>query len=300
MAVSSKHILAQGPVIAGIGKTALAAIQQRIHGVSTSIVTPTTPITKTLPPRPKDLIRAYVKHVGGDPGQYKKVLPPHLFPQWGFGIAAETLTGIPYPLMKVMNGGCRLEVNGPLPADEALKVTAQLVSIDDNGRRAVLHQQIVTGTQSSPNAVIAHLYAIVPLPRKKGEKKGPKKEKPRVAADAKEVGWWKLRPDAGLDFAKLTGDFNPIHWVPAYARMSGFKNTILHGFGTMARAYEGLNRGLWKGARQLKTLDVKFTRPLVLPAKVGLYTGDGNTVYVGDAVGGPAYMIGSYEFQKTE
>ena len=31
--------------------------------------------------------------------------------------------------------------------------------------------------------------------------------------DAREVQRTRLRADAGLGFAKLTGDFNPIHWL---------------------------------------------------------------------------------------
>ena len=68
-----------------------------------------------------------------------------------------------------------------------------------------------------------------------------------MPADAKEIAFYRLKADAGLDFAKLTGDFNPVHWVPAYARALGFPNTILHGFGTLARAVEGLNRGVFAG-----------------------------------------------------
>ena len=41
-------------------------------------------------------------------------------------------------------------------------------------------------------------------------------------------------------------------------------------------------------------LDVRFVRPLILPAKVGLYVDGQGGVWVGDAPGGPAYMQGSY------
>ena len=85
-----------------------------------------------------------------------------------------------------------------------------------------------------------------------------------------------------------------MHWVPAYAKAFGFRNTILHGFGTMARAIEGLNRGLFAGdVDALKEVHVRFTRPLVLPAKVGLYVHD-QQLFVGDAPGGPAYLTGTY------
>ena len=306
MSLPTKHVLSQGRVVASIGGTAITALLQRagLGAKPGAVQTPSQEIVQTIPPLPADLVRDYVRNVGGDPNAYKKNLPPHLFPQWGFPLAAKTLKGIPYPLMKVLNGGCRIEIHGPLPIGEKLTARARLEDIDDDGRRAVLHQKVVTGTAKQPDALVAHMYAIVPVeqPKAKGEKKNgnsgparPKKESPRVPTSAREIAFWKLAPDAGLAFAMLTGDFNPVHWVKPYARAFGFKSTILHGFATMARAYEGLSRYLYAGSvDRLKTFDVKFTRPLVLPARVGLYV-DGHQCFVGDAPGGPAYLVGTFE-----
>jgi acyl dehydratase len=307
MSLPTKHVLSQGRVVASIGGTALTALLQRA-GLGAKpgapLVTPSAEIVQTIPPLPADLVRDYVRNVGGDPNAYKKHLPAHLFPQWGFPLAAKTLKGIPYPLMKVLNGGCRIEINAPLPLGEKLTARARLEDIDDDGRRAVLHQKVITGTAKHPDALVAHMYAIVPVeqPKAKGEAKSastgparPKKESPRVPTEAREIAFWKLAPDAGLAFAMLTGDFNPVHWVKPYARAFGFKSTILHGFATMARAYEGLSRYLYAGSvDRIKTFDVKFTRPLVLPARVGLYV-DGHNCFVGDAPGGPAYLVGTFE-----
>jgi acyl dehydratase len=304
MPVSTKFVLEQGPALRGMGEAAFGALKQRF-GAAKAGGPPAVPgpeIRRTFPPRPAELIAAYVKHVGGDPSAYKKRVPAHLFPQWGFALTGKTLEGVSYPMLAAMNGGCRLIQNAPLPAGEPLEVSARLESIDDDGRRAILEQRLVTGTRSSPEAVVAHLYIFVPLKQKKdakangnGKKEpGAVKEKARVPADAKELAYWRLRADAGLDFAKLTGDFNPVHWVPAYARAFGFENTILHGFGTLARAVEGMNRGLFAGdVDALEEVHVRFTRPLTLPAKVGLYVSDGE-VFVGDAPGGPTYLVGTY------
>ncbi|MGB1016150.1 MAG: MaoC/PaaZ C-terminal domain-containing protein [Nannocystaceae bacterium] len=304
MPLPTRHIFHQGPVIASLGGTALAALRQHFgQGPSAPISTPSPEIRATLPPRPKQLIRDYVRHVGGDPSAYRKTVPAHLFPQWGFALAAQTLVGIPYPMARVLNGGCRLEIRSPIPQGEPLEVVAQLRDIDDNGRRAVLHQTVVTGTASAPDALTAHLYAIVPLSSKgksSGTAKPKRAKKPPVLvpAGATELAFWKLSADAGLAFAMLTGDFNPVHWVRPYARMFGFRSTILHGFSTMARAIEGLSRGAFAGStRKLSSIDVKFTRPLVLPAKVGLYIHEsdaGKQVFVGDCAGGPAYLVGTY------
>jgi len=331
MALPTKHIIHQRRVLATLGKTAVSAVRQQLGGGNTAGALPVTPgpeHTAVVPPLPKTLIRDYVRYCGGDPGAYRHTLPAHLFPQWGFPLAARTLVGLPYPLLRVLNGGCRLEVNHPLPAGEPLNVSARLDSIDDNGRRAVLCQRVVTGTAEHPEAVVGYLYAIVPLgggrkdktdkePRKRSGKavlhglnvkprseapgqaeaaKPAKKETQRVPQKARELAYWRIGADAGLAFAMLTGDFNPVHWIKPYARAFGFKSTILHGFATMARAIEGLNRGLFAGrVDALSMVDVQFTRPLTLPGSVGLYVTEDDQVFVGDAPGGPAYLVGRFE-----
>jgi acyl dehydratase len=294
MSVPSKHILQQGPVLAALGRAALAAMKEQIGINGVAKAKPALPgpeLSEIVPPRPRGLVRDYVKCVGGDPGRYRSALPPHLFPQWSFPVASRTLAGIPYPIVKVMNGGCRLEIRSEIPIDEPLEIRGRLVGIDDDGYRAVLHQELVTSTKSAPDALIAHLYAIVPLKRRDG----PAKEKARVPEGAREIGYGKIRADAGLDFAKLTGDFNPIHWIPAYAKASGFQSTILHGFATLARAMEGLQGTVIAPGQRIGTIDVKFGRPLLLPARVGTYVDGAGGVFVGDAPGGPAYLTGSYE-----
>lgn len=303
MAVSNKHVLQQGPVLATLAGAAMSALRQRIDeklGRPAPTDMPPLPseeFSATLAPRPTDLVRDYVRNVGGDPSAYKGLVPAHMFPQWGFPLSAKTLANIPYPLVRVLNGGCRLQMNAPLPADEPLIVRARLEDIDDNGRRAVLHQRVVTGTASNPEAVVADLFAIVPLHQPKGNGtngSAEKREPNRVPAGAEELQRWRIGPTAGLDFAKLTGDFNPVHWVRPYAKAFGFRSTILHGFATMARAIEGLQRTIFAGSvHALHVVDVKFTKPLTLPAKVGLYI-HGDEIFVGDAPGGPAYLVGSF------
>jgi hypothetical protein len=299
MSVPNKHVLQQGPVLAALGRAAIAALKEQMgkNGApKAALALPSEELIDHVPARPRDLVRDYVKNVGGDPDRYRKTLPPHLFPQWSFPIASKTLKGIPYPIVKVMNGGCRLEIHHPLPNDEALEVRGQLVDIDDDGYRAVLHQKLTTSTASVPNALTAHLYAIVPLKKREGERE---KAKAQVPLHAREIWYGRIRRDAGLDFAKLTGDFNPIHWIPAYAKASGFKSTILHGFATLARAMEGLNNSVVPPGGRITAVDVKFTRPLLLPAKVGIYVDDQGGVFVGDAPGGPAYLMGTYSIRNS-
>lgn len=287
MPVPRRHVLHQGPVVRALIETAVWATRPR--PALTALPGPV--VHATVPARSEALVRDYVRHVGGDPSSYRNTVPAHLFPQWGFPLLARSLRAIPYDLRKVLNGGCRIEIRRPLPAGEPLELSACLESIDDNGSRAVIQNKLVTGTASAPDAIHAWMYAVVPL----GKSGGKNKDRPRVPDDAHEIGWWSIRPNHAVDFAVLTGDFNPVHWLPPYARAAGFRNTILHGFSTLARAIEGLNRNRFAGdPSRLRTIDVKFVRPLVLPADVGLYVKD-HTLSVGAGPGGPAYLTGTFE-----
>lgn len=298
MAVSSRYVLQQGPMLATLGKTAVRALTQRFGGARPSgeFIVPSPEVTRRFAPMSSDLLDAYAKHVGGDARAYKSTVPPHFFPHWVMPVAAETLANVPYPMTRVLNGGCRMQVNAPIPRGEEILVRAQLSKCDDDGRRAVLTQHVVSGTASTPDALVVDIYAVVPLSSGKREgKKAERKEPARVPVEAKEIGTVRLGKDAGLSFAKLTGDFNPIHVIPAAARAAGFKNVILHGFGTFARTCEALNRGVFGGdVKALRTLDVKFVKPLVLPHEVTFFV-LGDQVFVGDAKGGPAYLTGRFE-----
>ena len=293
MGVSSLHLFRQGPVISALLRTAAQPLL-RSGDAGASFEAPGPELVQTVGPRNASLVRDYIRAVGGDPSSYRGVLPPHMFPQWGFPLLGKTLAPLPYDFSRLLNAGCRIEVHHPLPADEPLQLRARLTEVDDDGRRAIFHYHLVTGTASQPDALTAKITALLPL-KKGGGGKGGKKDKPRVPGDLREVDRWRLGPGAGRDFALLTGDVNPIHWLPPYARMAGFRNTILHGFGGLARLYESIvGRVLSGRAGHLKALEVRFVRPLVLPAKVGVYVGGGRCA-VGDALDGPAYFTGTYE-----
>jgi hypothetical protein len=294
MAVPLKYALAHGPVIAALGRVAVSGLRKDKPAHATVVPSPW--VEAKLPPRPPEIIRDYIRNVGGDPGWYRNRVPAHFFPEWGFPLGERALEGLGYPLAKGMNAGCRIENRAPLPLGEPLEVRARIESIDDDGKRAIVVQKIITGTSRVPEAIVAEMRVFFPLAKKdKDEPKKPK-ARPTVPVDAHEIGFQRIGEDAGLDFAKLTGDFNPIHWLAPYARASGFRTVILHGFSTFARAIEALNRSRFAGdPTRLKVIDARFSRPLVLPARVGIYVSNEGGIWVGDAPGGGAYLEGRFE-----
>lgn len=308
MAIPTRFIFHQGAALSGLGRVALASatapLRRRLKGDPE--VGESRTFEKTTEPPSPDLVRRYLEHIGGRPADYDGALPPHLFPQWTFDMLAKTLQHLTYPLHTLVNGGCRLEVNGRLPDDERLSVSAKLVEVDESPSRVRLHHVIETGPIRHTDAIVAHMFNVLPRSPVGPDSAGKREEsdsesrRPKIVPEgAFQLEHWVLDADAGIDFAKLTGDFNPIHWLAPAARAAGFSNTILHGFSTMARAFEGLKHHALRDDETLRALDVRFTNPLELPAEVGLYVDEDEAedgeqgVFVGDGPGERAYMIGS-------
>jgi acyl dehydratase len=304
MGVSMRHVLEQGPMLRSLGGAALEAIAARARKPAKPVL-PAPWVSVEVPPPSPDLVRAFLRNAGGDAASFGRALPPHLFPQWALPVAVRALAGVPYPLARGINAGCRLEVRAPLPTRERLHVRARLESVDDDGRRAILTTRVVTGTASAPDALEADVRVFVPLARGRGAP--PRRDRPRAASsipvDARELAYVRLTARAGLDFAMLTGDFNPVHWSPAYARAAGFRTTILHGFATFALAVQAMLGRTASGEHAaLRAVEARFTSPVVLPARVGVYVsglGDGHgDVFVGAAPGGTANLVGSFSTQR--
>jgi hypothetical protein len=295
MAATMRHALSQAPVVGSLLRTAFEGAIRAPSAIAHALPGPW--IEAEVAPRDPSLVREYIRFTGGDAAWYRGTIPPHMFSQWSFAYVARALRSLPYSLFRVMNAGCRIEPRAPLPIGQPLVVRARVESIDDDGRRAILTQRIVTGTKREPNALVATIHAYVPLASKaKDGAKNGQKRRAAVPLDVHELAFVRFGKDAGREFAKLTGDVNPIHWVEPWARASGFKTCILHGFATYARAIESLNRARFAGdPTRLAAFDARFTRPLPLPARVGVYVDDARSIWVGDAPGGGAYLEGSYE-----
>ncbi|HET8816410.1 MAG TPA: MaoC/PaaZ C-terminal domain-containing protein [Pseudidiomarina sp.] len=116
-------------------------------------------------------------------------------------------------------------------------------------------------------------------------KNAPKSAKPREAKTASMPGedWqhvdsWRLNVQTARQYARLSGDFNPIHLHPFLSRWFGFQQPIIHGMYMAARAQAEIERS---AQRAVKTIDVTFKRPVPLPARVSLWQQPTDTQQLG-------------------
>jgi hypothetical protein len=77
---------------------------------------------------------------------------------------------------------------------------------------------------------------------------------------------WDAPADIGRRYARVSGDYNPIHLWPWSARLFGFPGAIAHGMWSLARCAATLASRTAGPC----TLMARFLRPLVLPATVEL------------------------------
>lgn len=75
---------------------------------------------------------------------------------------------------------------------------------------------------------------------------------------------WQMTSATGRSYARLSGDYNPIHLHSWLSRWFGFERPIIHGMYSVARAQADIERLTGK---PVTMMDIGFRRPLILPAE---------------------------------
>lgn len=92
----------------------------------------------------------------------------------------------------------------------------------------------------------------------------------RTEAEAlplEEIDRWTAPADIGRRYARVAGDFNPIHIAAPTARLFGFPRAIAHGLWNKGRALAALSDRLPDSGYEV---DVRFQKPVLLPGEVRL------------------------------
>lgn len=192
--------------------------------------------------------------------RYAGSTPPHLVcAKITLPLVSQLTAQSPYPLLSVLNQGVRLRLHQPLPVNEPILLDGTLLDASDDGYRARIHSRVEVGTASVPRAMTVDAMAAVML-KKREDGEGAREH---ATPDFETVAEWQARADEGQTFFFLTGDFNPIHTLPFFARRTRFGGCIMHGYGAFAQVFEGLvNHG-----ENIADIEVRFVRPLPLPSK---------------------------------
>lgn len=183
--------------------------------------------------------------------------PPLMVAQTALSVVSDLTAQCPYPLLGVLNQGLRIVIHERLPVGGKLNLSGELVDASDDGYRARIHSHVEVGTDRCPNAVSIDAFAAVVL-----KKRPDGGASDRVEPHWETVGHWQAAADEGVKFFLLTGDFNPIHTLPAVARRTRFKGCIMHGYGAFSQIYACLENNGWR----IADIETRFVKPLPLPS----------------------------------
>jgi hypothetical protein len=97
---------------------------------------------------------------------------------------------------------------------------------------------------------------------------GATKDDKKAAAPAEPEAVWQIPGDIGRRYGAVSGDRNPIHLHNLSAKLFGMPRAIAHGMWLKARVLAALQSELPESF----TTEVRFKRPVLLPARVAFST----------------------------
>lgn len=218
----------------------------------------------------------YHRWVNVDPKRleaYRKVcgfadnglLPPTYPHILAFALQMQLLTAkaFPFPLLGLIHLSNRIRILRPMGGVHRVRVSVKVQNLQPHAKGATFELVTTLDDQLGPlwEAESQMLCRGVKL---EGE---PVEEAFASTLSLAEVAHWKAPADIGRRYAKVSGDYNPIHLSAISAKLFGFPSAIAHGLWNKARTLAALTDHLPTANVEIA---VQFRKPVRLPSEVTL------------------------------
>ena len=164
----------------------------------------------------------------------------------------------------LVHGGQQIELHREIPTEGTVLTTGRVLDIYDKGNAAVVWME----SNSVDKATGELLFTTRNSAFIRGEggwggdrgPSGPVNEPP--AREPDHVVTYQTRTDQALTY-RLSGDRNPLHSDPEFAKMGGFDKPILHGLCTFGFMVRHVAQGVCGGdAARVRAFEAQFRRPV--------------------------------------
>src|SRR5205807_2351451 len=165
----------------------------------------------------------------------------------------------------LVHGEQAIELNGPIPVEGKVRTVGRVTGIYDKGSGAVIASEstsvdAVTGEPRFTTRSAVFIRGEGGFGGDRGPS-GPKNVAPDRNPD--EVVTYETRPDQALTY-RLSGDRNPLHSDPEFAKMAGFPTPILHGLCTYGFTGRALLHTLCgSDPAKFKSMEARFSKPVM-------------------------------------
>ncbi|RLP92678.1 MaoC/PaaZ C-terminal domain-containing protein [Micromonospora sp. CV4] len=185
---------------------------------------------------------------------------PHVL---GFPLALRLMTApeFPFPVTGLVHVANRITTHRPVLAGELLDFTAYAEHLRPHERGRQLDVVLV----ASAGGTEVWRGVATYLSRERGDGGGTRRDRSERPATPAATAHWRVGTRVGTDYARASGDHNPIHTSRLGARLFGFPRPIAHGMWTKARCLAALDNRLPDAG----TVEVAFKLPVALPGTIG-------------------------------
>ncbi|MCO5397305.1 MaoC/PaaZ C-terminal domain-containing protein [Ralstonia soli] len=241
-------------------------------------------------------IAQYAAVCGFSPAHGVPMTYPHLL---GFPLQLLLMTesAFPYPVIGLVHLGNTIRQHRRLQPGERVRVEVRPRRLFQHARGQAF--AIETAVVKSGAVVWESLstYLRVGVPSQQGA--------PLIALPTPQAlsldSHWEVPADTGRRYARVSGDWNPIHVSNIGAKLFGFAHPIAHGMWTKARALAAL---LPAAPLTQGEVVAEFKTPLPLPGAATLWRADdaapGGPFEVRNAAGDKPYLRGVLTLTQTQ
>ncbi|WP_095170205.1 MaoC/PaaZ C-terminal domain-containing protein [Pseudomonas sp. Irchel 3H3] len=220
---------------------------------------------------PDDGLRAWLNVDPQAVAAYRKVcgftenglLPPTYPHVLAFGLQLQLLTAqvFPFPLLGLVHLANRIRLLRPLGGLSRVRASVHVQNLQPHAKGATF--DLITRLDDA----LGPLWEAESRMLCKGVKLAGELPEPiaQDTQDIDEVSRWWAPAEIGRQYAKVSGDYNPIHLSALSARLFGFPQAIAHGLWIKARTLAALSGHLPSSNLEIA---VQFNKPVRLPSEV--------------------------------
>ncbi|WP_424860927.1 MaoC/PaaZ C-terminal domain-containing protein [Streptomyces sp. MMS24-I29] len=219
-----------------------------------------------------------------DPGELRYTLESRLrvLPSFatvagaGMGVVGGLSSpGVDIDLAAVLHGGQSVRVHRPIPVKGAAVQTSKIAAVYDKGKAAVLVLRTEAADDEGP-LWTNDAQIFVRGEGGFGGERGPSGRSDPPTGDPDHVVERPIRPDQALLY-RLSGDWNPLHADPEFARRAGFDRPILHGLCTYGMTLKAVTDTVLGGdVTRIRSYRTRFAG-IVFPGetlRIRMWTGE--------------------------
>jgi acyl dehydratase len=209
-----------------------------------------------------DKVQAFAKVCGFVPGSLLPQTYPHVL---AFPLQMKVLTDkdFPFPLLGLVHVANRISIRRPLGGVVKAQVSVRVAHLKPHAKGATF--SLITQIEDALGLLWEEESTMLCRGVEvHGEPEGVFEPAPMAMT---ELATWYAASDIGRQYAKVSGDYNPIHLSDSSARLFGFPTAIAHGLWIKSRTLAALDDHL---PASNVDISVAFQKPVRLPSEVSL------------------------------